>query len=275
VLQRRDGPVLADHAVPRVLGFPEAVTVLASVNMLFAAFVGVQFRYFFGGQATVVADGLTYAEYARRGFGELVVVAGVSLALHLALAGLTRRESARQRWTFTILAAALTGLVLVILASAFQRLLLYEQAFGFTRLRTVVHVFIVWLGLLLVALLVLELADRVRLFLLASLIAVVGFAATLNVLGVDQLIARHNLARAAQGAELDIGYLERLSPDAVPVLVGSLPELEPLLARDVAAAVACIMQRHAAGDWRSQRLADLRAEAAVADAAGLIPPCSA
>lgn len=93
--------------------------------------------------------------------------------------------------------------MLVLLVSAFQRLLLYEEAFGFTRLRTVVHVFMVWLGLLLVALLGLQLADRVRMFLLAGLVAVVGFAGTLNVVGIDALIARHNLARATQRAELE------------------------------------------------------------------------
>lgn len=267
LLQRREEPVIAEQAIPRVLGFVEAVIVLVSVGALFAGFVAIQLRYFFGGHDALIG-GLTHAEYARRGFAELVVVAAVTLALHLALAGLTRRETPAQRWAFTALTAALTGLTLVILASAFQRLLLYEQAFGFTRSRTVAHAFMVWLGLLLVAVVVLELLGRVRLFLLVSIVAVVGFAATLNVVGVDALIARHNLARAAQGAELDVAYLSRLSPDAVPVLASALPELEPALAADVATAVVCIRDRAEGGDWRSWRLADARARAAL-DAASV------
>lgn len=255
--------LLADQPVPKVLGFPEAATVLVSVNALLGAFVAVQLRYFFGGHDALVAEGFTYAEYARRGFGELVVVAAISLALHLALAGLTRRETPARRWALTVLSAVLTALVLVILASAFQRLVLYEEAFGFTRLRIAVHVFMVWLGLLFVGLLGLQLADRVRLFLLAGLVAVVGFAATLNVIGVDPLIARHNVARAAQGAELDTAYLQGLSADAVPELVGMLPELEPALAGEVAGVVGCLAERRDPGDWRSLTVAHLRADAAL------------
>lgn len=263
LVQREDGPILADQAVPRILGFTEAAVVLASVNLLFATFVVVQLRYFFGGQAGIVVGGLTFAEYARRGFGELVVVAAISLGLHLALAGLTKRETPVQRWLFTALTAALSCMVLVILASAFQRLLLYEAAFGFTRLRTFVHVFMVWLGVLLVFLVVLELVDRVRLFLLASIIAVVGFALTLNVVGIDALIARHNVARAVAGAELDTWYLGSLSPDAVPTLVAALPSLDEPLAAAVADVVRCIQSDSRSGDWRSLRLSDRRAQAAV------------
>lgn len=264
LLRDRQERVIADQAVPRVLGFTEAAIVLGSVNALFAGFVGIQLRYFFGGHAAVTAGPLTFAEYARRGFGELVAVAAVSLAVHLVLAGLTRRETRAQRRAFTVLTAALTCLVLVILGSAFERLLLYEQAFGFTRLRTAVHVFMVWLALLLIAVLLLELADRLRLFLVVSIVAAVGFAATLNVVGVDAVIARQNLARATHGAELDLGYLHQLSPDAVPGLVAALPTLPPSLADDVAVVAACIAQGADEADWRSWRLADVRARTAVA-----------
>lgn len=103
--QRSDRRVLGGQPVPRLLGFPEAATVLVSVNVLLAGFVAIQLRYFFGGQEALLAEGLTYAEYARRGFGELLFVAAISLALHLALAGLTRRETSTQRWAFTVLTA--------------------------------------------------------------------------------------------------------------------------------------------------------------------------
>ena len=261
-LQRRQQRVLADQAIPRVLGFAEAAIVLVGVDLLFAAFVAVQARYFFGGQAAVLADGMTYAVYARRGFAELVVVAMASLCLHLALAGLTRRETSAKRVAFTVLTTVLTGLVLVILTSSFGRLLLYEQAFGFTRSRAVAHVFMVWLALLLVALL--ELRDRVRWFLLASLVTAVGFAATLNMVGVDALIVRQNLARAQAGAELDVTYLAGLSPDAVPALTQALPTMDAGMAADVRAALACAAAETRDADWRSLRLADVRARRALA-----------
>ena len=63
------------------LGVTEAAIIVGLVDLLFTAFVAFQFRYFFGGQVTLEAQGLTYAEYARRGFAELVVVSVISFFL--------------------------------------------------------------------------------------------------------------------------------------------------------------------------------------------------
>ena len=75
------------------LGFTESSIILGSVNLLFAFFVAVQFKYFFGGQANITLDGYTFAEYARKGFGELITVAVISLMLYLGLSTITRREA--------------------------------------------------------------------------------------------------------------------------------------------------------------------------------------
>ena len=200
------------------LGFTEAAIVMGSVDLLFAAFVGVQFRYFFGGEGNIRIDGYTYAEYARKGFGELVAVAFFSLLLYLVLSALTRRDTTRQRNTYSLLGVGLTVLVIVILVSAFQRLMLYEQAYGFTRLRTYPHVFMIWLGLLLAALAALQVTGKLRHFALAGVIAAIGFAATVNIMNVDDFIVRQNVRAALTGEQLDTDYLLSLSPDAIPVL---------------------------------------------------------
>lgn len=205
--------------LPPFLGWLESTIVLGSVNLLFAFFVAIQFRYFFGGQQNITVQGYTYAEYARRGFGEMLAVAIISLLLFLGLSMITRRVGQRQRRVFSGLGIGLVALVAVILVSAFQRLLLYEAAYSFTRIRTLTHVFMIWLGLLLVATVVLELLGRTRGFALAALLAAIGFGATISLLNVDGFIARQNIARAAQGAELDSSYLVGLSADAAPSLV--------------------------------------------------------
>ncbi|MGC8875346.1 MAG: DUF4153 domain-containing protein, partial [Chloroflexia bacterium] len=223
------------------LGFLEAAIALVSVELLFASFVVVQFQYFFGGRENIRLGGFTYAEYARRGFGELVVVAFFSLLFLQALSLFARREAASQRRAFSGLAVALVGLVLVILASAYRRLLLYEAAYGFSRLRTYTHVFMVWLGLLLVAVMVLAMVRRERAFALAALLMAFGFAGTLGMMNVDRFIARANIRRALAGQELDIGYLATLSDDAVPVLASAFrsPALPAEIRESVGAALAC------------------------------------
>jgi hypothetical protein len=248
-----------------LLGFGEAVTMLASVNLLFTAFVIVQFRYFFGGAANIINNpsGLTYAEYARRGFGELVFVAVTSLLFFVILSSARKRENlVRQRW-FSGLGIALFVLVAVILISAYQRLLLYESVYGFTRIRTYAHVFMIWVALLLLVIVVLEALQRQRAFAVAALLAALGFAASLSLLNVDAFIVRANIQRDQLGYELDIPYIASLSEDAVPSLVSRYQEAnlagDSNLAAKLAAALACHAVMHGSYStklpWQSWNLA--------------------
>jgi hypothetical protein len=206
------------------LAWPASLIVLGGVNLLYLFFVALQFQYFFGGDANIRIDGYTYAEYARRGFGELVVVAFISLALFLALSAVTRRKSRRARRIFSGAGVLLVGLVSVILVSAFQRLLLYEAAYGFSRLRTYTHVFMIWLGVLLLVTAALEASGRLRYFPLALVMTVIAFGASLALLNVDGFIVRQNVARAVRGEALDGAYLVSLSNDAVPALIESFEQ---------------------------------------------------
>lgn len=223
------------------LGWIEALVVLVSVNLLFAFFVSIQLVYLFGGQTNITAEGYTYAEYARRGFYELLAVAVISLALYSSLTALTRPREGRAQTVFRALCVLLLALVIVILVSSLQRLTLYENAYGFSRLRTYTHVFILWLGIALLAAVVLELLGRRGRLALALLGALVGFGASLAAINVDGFIVRQNVARAVQGQELDSAYLASLSDDAVPVLVelyGS-PELPPTVRDSLGLELSC------------------------------------
>lgn len=221
--QSKDGKLVGEEkpVIPAFLGFTEAAIVLGSVAILFAAFVVIQFQYFFGGQANIQIDGYTYSEYARNGFGELVTAAFLSLLLILGAGGVARRETETQRRVFSGLGIGIVALVLVMLVSAFQRLALYETAYGFSRLRTYTHVFMLWLALLLVAVMVLEITRRERAFALAALLASLGFVLSLGSMNVDAFIVRQNVDRALRGEEFDVSYLANLSSDAVPALAAA------------------------------------------------------
>jgi hypothetical protein len=250
--------------IARFLGFTEAAIVLGSVNLLFAAFVGVQFRYFFGGQGNIHLDGYTYSEYARRGFSELVLVAFFTLLLFLALSTVAKRTTRGQRTAFSALGATLTILIGVILVSAYQRLLLYEAAYGFSRLRTYTHIFMLWLGVLLAVLLVLELTGRLRTFTLAAIVVAVGFGVTLNLLPVDGFIARQNVLRTQAVEELDRFYLNSLSLDSVHGLwkMYNDPAVDEGVREQVGGILACQSALNPASTrpWQSFNLSRSRAE---------------
>jgi hypothetical protein len=271
--QNRSDSLLGDRvqAGTRFLGFTEASIVLAGVVLLFSAFVLVQFRYFFGGAQNIGLDGYTFAEYARRGYGELMAVAVLSLLLLLGLGTITRRASIRQQRIFSGLSIAVVVLVGVMLVSAYMRLGLYEMAYGYTRLRTYVHVSLIWLGVLLAAVVALEVVRRERWFASAALACSLGFGLTVAVLNVDAFIAAQNVSRAQRGQGLDVAHLGSLSTDAVPGLVelfrsdATMPDTREA----VGAALACgwnSPRQQASTDWRSFSLSRWRSEQALARA---------
>ncbi|HLA07197.1 MAG TPA: DUF4153 domain-containing protein [Anaerolineales bacterium] len=258
------------------LGFTESVIVLGSVVILFTAFVAIQFQYFFGGHANINLEGYTFSEYARRGFGELVAVAFFSLLLLLGLGAITRRESDMQRRIFSGIGAGLVLLEIVILVSAFQRLVLYEIAYGFSRLRTYTHVFMIWLALLLVAVVVLEVFRREHRIGFAMLLVSIGFIVSLDLLNVDAFIVRQNIQREFHGAagqvftqgrvDLDAQYFLGLSDDAVPALVdGFQNKTLPIPVREKVGAVLMCKQDVRDQDsrefpWQSFHLSRLTAD---------------
>ena len=293
--QSKDETVVGEQKslLGQFLGFIESTIVLGSVAILFASFVVIQFQYFFGGQANIKIDGFTFSEYARRGFGELVAVAFFSLLLILVAGAVTKRENESQRKTFSALSIGIVLLVLVMLVSAYRRLVLYETAYGFSELRTYTHVFMIWLGALLVVTVVLEILRRERMFAFFALIAALGFAATLPILNVDAFIVRANVQRAVDGNfgfdnnpgrdvsdpvdadQLDISYFTQLSPDALPPLVEAFRSdaLPDPIHDALGAALVCLRHTNVEAkpdtDWRSYNfsrwterslLADIRPE---------------
>ena len=146
-------PASVGEPAGRRLATLEWTVPLAALVTLFAAFVAIQLATLYGGHEHVLdTAGLTYAEYAREGFAQLIVVAALTLAL-VGAAGRWAPPAARP------LLIALCLLTFVILASALTRLGLYEEAYGFTRLRFSAHAIILWLGALF-ALVVVALAIR-------------------------------------------------------------------------------------------------------------------
>ena len=229
------------------LGSIEAGIVLGSVNLLFLFFVILQFTYLFGGKANIHLEGFTYAEYARRGFFELLVVVLISLLLFYGLSLFTKRETKTKRWVFSGLGLFLVALVGVILASAYTRLSLYESAYGFTRLRTLTHIFMVWTGVLLVGIAFLEVRQRMDRLALLLIAFIFGFGLTLNLLNIDQFIVKQNVSRALDPQQsdtelaLDAGYLFSLSYDSISPLVDLFKDdqLEDSLRDDIGGVLAC------------------------------------
>jgi hypothetical protein len=240
------------------LGSTELVVILGLVNLLFLAFVLVQIRYLFGG-STLVEErtSLTYAEYARHGFFELVTVAALVLPLLLLADWIRRREHARHETVFRVLAGALVVLVFIVMASALERMRLYQREYGLTELRLYTTAFMLWLAVLFAWLAVSVLRGRRDLFAVGAVVTAFAAVLVLNAVNPDALIAKTNLDRP----NLDVLYLGQLSDDATPTLVDSLPGLPPAERRDLANELAT--RSRGGADWRNWNWSRSRANDAL------------
>jgi uncharacterized protein DUF4153 len=246
---------------PRIsLGIIELSVVLATVDLIFSVFVIIQFRYFFGGPGLVQATtGLTYAEYARRGFFELVAASALVLPLLLASHWLLGKKTPREERIFRILAGVLLALVFVVLVSAFERMRLYQAEYGMTELRLYTTAFMGWLALLLIWFASTVLAGRREHFAGGALIAGYALIVALHAANPNSLIAQVNTARARAGERFDARYVASLGADAIPALVAALPDLTP--------AGRCVIRNGLLKSWTGSDPSDWRSWNASREAA--------
>ncbi|HEX6391118.1 MAG TPA: DUF4173 domain-containing protein [Solirubrobacteraceae bacterium] len=198
------------------LGRAEWQIPLVALDLLFAAFVAVQFAVLFGGERHVLETaGLGYGEYARHGFVELLVVA----ALTLGVIGLSARRAIGDPRLLRLLLGVLIALTGVVLASAVRRLELVEEAYGFTNVRFAGHAIVLWLAavfaLVAASGLSAAVARRARTIAAAGTLA---FVLGVSLLNPEGWVARENVERHARTGKLDEYYASKLSADAVPAL---------------------------------------------------------
>ncbi|MCP8968625.1 DUF4153 domain-containing protein [Ectobacillus ponti] len=188
-------------------------TLLLAMNAVYLLFAAVQFQYFFGG----APQDLTYAEYARRGFAELVVVMVINLTMLAGVLTYTRMQGGLKlfvRLLLTLFVAATA----VMLVSAFQRLSLYEAAYGFTLLRLLAHSFMLLLGVLLAYTLARVWLEKLPLrhfYLIAGLLYYTG----LSVADLNGIVAWQNVERFHGTGKIDVYYMGSLSYAGTSALI--------------------------------------------------------
>jgi hypothetical protein len=210
-----------------VLGGVEISIVLGSLIVLFFGFVVVQARYLFSGPEMLRSMiKLSYAEYARRGFFELVTVAALVLPFLLFMHWLMKKDHPRHERLFRLLSGGVIALLFVIMFSALYRMRLYQIEFGLTELRLYTTAFMGWLAIVFVWFLITIGRGRADRFAFGALASAFAMLLILNVLNPDELIVRTNAGRVEAVNPFDASYVTGLSADAVPALIASLPTLQ-------------------------------------------------
>jgi hypothetical protein len=246
------------------LGATEALVVLVVLDAVFSAFAVAQVLAASGAAVdTLRSAGVTYADYARSGFFQLLWVSGITLALLVLFSRVSTFADRHGRLAFLLLAECAIALTLMIDVVAFRRLSLYEDAYGFTMLRLYSHIFAGWLAVvfLLLAADFMSVWRRRRWFVGATVTTAIILLLGLNFANPEAVVVALNTSHAQTAHKIDGQYLSELSSDATPALMASRSELEPSLSQQLSGA-ACAGPRSYAPPWAAFNFA--RAQAAAA-----------
>jgi uncharacterized protein DUF4153 len=256
----------AERAAPALpaapsLGLLEAALVLGGLCALYAVFVAAQFVALSGaGHRILVTHGLTYAQYARSGFFELLACAAITLPVLLGVRACVRAAHP----ILAVLSALTVALTIGVVVVAVRRLQLYEAEFGLTMLRLACFAAAAWIGLVFVLLgLTIPRQGLPRAYFPATVfisgLVLVGAWGASN---PASLVAQANISRAEHGHRLDVSQAASLGPDATPSLLAGLKYLDTSQARQLWAAICARSPGSHAGS--SFNLARLRATEAMA-----------
>jgi hypothetical protein len=226
---------------PGTIGVTEQRIVLIGVLAVLWLFVILQVSYLFRNPATAVGTGVTFAEYARRGFAELSVAVTLVGALIIGLEA-TRPKEPDTGGKLSLVNLELAAVVAleIVLLSAFRRVVLYEEAYGFTTDRLFAQAYMIGVSLALIAL-GLEVWRGSISIAFGRRVAVIGLTIlTLLVFwNYDAWIINRNIDRAAQSGKFDFSYARNLSPDGAPTLITRRQEIGSIVGDSLERSLNC------------------------------------
>ncbi len=199
-----------------------AITVTSMVAVLYLIFSVVQILYLFIGRFTL-PEGMTYAEYARRGFFQLLLVSVLNLVVVLIL-----KKHIEKSRILNVLLLVICACTYIMIASSAIRMIMYIRAYSLTFDRVSVLFALVLLAVLLVGVIILVFRDDFK-FRSFCVIVVSLVYIPFAFMNIDKTIASYNL-RLFDGENTeyesyrDFYYISSLSTDAATAIIDYFEE---------------------------------------------------
>ena len=245
--------------LPKVWDSVVVMTIMILVNAIYLMFVIIQFAYLFGGVRLALPEDFTFSEYARRGFFELITVTIINFGMMMLFIGFTKLNGGAAGKFLRGLYSLLVGNTVIMLISAYYRMLLYEEAYGFTYLRVLSQSFMIFMLVIFGIMLFRIWKDGISLakpFIITALAAFV----IINYVNIDVIIARENIQRYYERDEIDVAYLSALSYDALPEIARLKVTNNKIVAEDAAALIKSKSEKALKNnDWQSFNLSRYKA----------------
>lgn len=160
-----------------------------------------------------VGINVSYAEYARTGFFQLLFVSIINVVVIY----IANRDKFKSVKYINIMSTIMVLFTYVILASSFIRMHYYEGAYGYTVLRFLVFVALFAEALLLIPLVIYIFNNKVNIIKIYC-VSILGIYILINFINVGGIVASLNVERYKKTGKVDVIYIESLSSAGAPAL---------------------------------------------------------
>jgi hypothetical protein len=165
-----------------------------------------------------MSNGINYAEYARQGFFELMIVSIINIAIILISKKFEVKENEKDYKFINIMNVVMIFLTIIIIVSSFLRMNLYESMYGYTTLRLLVYIVLMTETILMIPTIMYIFNSNFDIFKSYLYIILCAYVVA-NFMNMDYMIARRNVNRYYMNEKIDLDYLKNYSYGNIPVLV--------------------------------------------------------
>ncbi|MBR2489823.1 MAG: DUF4173 domain-containing protein, partial [Clostridia bacterium] len=195
---------------------------LGVISVCYLTYLFSQLAYFFSAFKGFLPEdySFTAAEYARRGFFEMSVIAAINFGMIFIVLLISAKKNGKICVLSRIFCTFIGFFTLVIIATAISKMVLYIQRFGMTFLRIGTSAFMLFLAVVFISLIFRLFIPRIRVIRTAFITAGI-ILAILGNLNINSIIAEYNYNAYKNNLlkTIDVSTIYELGDEGVPYLV--------------------------------------------------------
>ena len=177
--------------------------ILVVLNVIYLVFCYIQIKSLFLKNVNI-----NYANYARQGFFQLMIVSIINLVTILIAKKRENKDEIKSNRFINYMSLAMIAFTFIIVISATVRMYFYESQYGYTLLRLLVYCTLFTESILFIPTVLYILDKKINLAKCYFIIIITAYVC-MNYLNFDNLIAKRNVDRYIETGKIDMYYLEK------------------------------------------------------------------
>lgn len=197
------------------------ISFLSAIGMCYLLYLFSQLAYFFSAfKGFLPSTEITYAQYARKGFFEMCVIAVINLVIVFLALLISKKQNGKVCHGIKAIATFIAVFTLIIIATAISKMVLYIDAYGMTVPRLTTSAFMLFLGVVFISVILRIYITKINII-KTALIAAGCIVLVLGTANVNAICAKYNYEsyKTKKLDTIDIGALYDLGDEGIPYIV--------------------------------------------------------